>query len=109
MRLLDINRQVHQYALCEIPPVKILIDGKNRDYQAMYTVNLVRNIVIFDIVRAEGQFSDLVRRAYAAKGFAYAYLEEARIRQEPAFSNAVGSSAPGASRCRMTSRCSPSR
>ena len=89
MRLLDVDQRVQQYGPCTLPPVKVEVEGKPMSYQALLTVNLIRTIVVFDIVRTNGTFADMVRRAYAAHGYAYAFIEEARVRQDPAFSNAL--------------------
>lgn len=87
MCLLDVDQRVHQYGLCEVPPVRVDVDGKRLSYQALFTVMLNSTTVVFDIVKASGDFTDALRRSYAAQGLAYTFLEEGRVRQDPAFTN----------------------
>jgi hypothetical protein len=89
MRLLDIDQRVRLYGPCSFPPVVVPVGGKLREYRALLTVHLVRTAVVFDIVREEGSLTDTLRSAYAAQGLAYTCLEERRIRQDPAFTNAL--------------------
>lgn len=89
MRLLDVDQRVQQYSPCDLPPVAVHVSGKRLGYRALLTVRLARTTVVFDIVRENGALVDTLRQAYAAQGFVYTFLEERRIRQEPAFTNAL--------------------
>lgn len=90
MCLLDVDQRVNQYGLCEIPAVRVEVDGKRLSYQALFSVMLNSTTVVFDIVKADGDdFKDALRRAYAAQRLAYTFLEEGRVRQDPAFSNVM--------------------
>lgn len=89
MRLLDVDQRVQQYSPCDLPPVVVRVDGKRLDYRALLTVRLARTTVVFDIVRDDGALVATLRQAYAAQGFVYTFLEERRIRQQPAFANAL--------------------